>query len=400
MKPLAFLAPSILALSVLASPSLALALSEDGANTLRSIDYYKTQVDLKTRPFANGDSDYTIGQAMYQYETKLKTVKERLEKVPAADRSDPKYEATAKWVGEFESTLKKWQAERGTNTQNLKAKAAAEEAYKTESRNLGDALGFVKAVRGTYSYDLEPAAMLAKWRSAEALTAFAAKCDREFAAVDATSYYGREKVEACKNAAEWRTVLKPFLDARAQAKAKKLGDSVAATLTRIRNGESVDEAQLDRARKPTEYLASLRGSYEALYTAMGAPLPAGLFSSIESAAAGYAAAVTAGQAKVSYKPGRFSDPAVSAAVKAALATSKVKVVKISQTFGDWDIRKSGLMPTHRIRDSVVLGQAAGETHCRVYTITTSQQYAGGGRYAGNLSVDLGREPAFLIASCK
>jgi hypothetical protein len=65
-----------------------------------------------------------------------------------------------------------------------------------------------------------------------------------------------------------------------------------------------------------------------------------------------------------------------------------------------DIRKSGLMPTHRIRDSVVLGQAAGEAHCRVYTLTSSQQYAGGGRYAGTNSVDLGREPDFLIASCK
>ncbi len=400
MKPLVFLAPSILAVSLLATPSLALALSEDGANTLRSIDYYKGQVDLKNRPFANGDSDYTIGQAMYQYESKLKTVKERLEKVPAADRADPKYEATAKWVAEFESTLKKWQAERGQNAQNLKAKAAAEEAYKTESRNLAEALGFVKAVRGTYSYDLEPAAMLAKWRGAEALTAFAAKCDREFAAVDATSYYGREKGEACKNAAEWRAVLKPFLDARAQAKAKKLGDSVTATLTRIRDGETVYEAQLDRARKPAEYVASLRGPFEALYTAMGAPLPAGMFSSIETAAAGYGAAVTAGQAKVSYKPGRFSDPAVSAAVKAALATSKVKVVKISQTFGDWEIRKSGVMPTHRIRDSVVLGQAAGEAHCRLYTVTSSQQYAGGGRYSGNIAVDLGREPDFRIASCK
>lgn len=400
MKPLAFLAPSMLALAVFAAPSLALALSEDGANTLRSIDYYKGQVDLKTRPFANGDSDSSVGQALYQYETKLTTVKERLAKVPVADRSDSKYEATAKWVAEFDATLTKWKAERVQNAQSVKAKAAAEEAYKTESRNLAGPLGFVKEVRGTYSYDLEPAAMLTKWRSAEALTAFAAKCDREFVLVDAASYYGRDKVENCKNAAEWRTVLKPFLDARAQAKAKKLGDSVAATMTRIKNGETVYDAQLERARKPAEYVASIRGPFEALYTAMGTPLPAGLFAPIETAGAGYAAAITAGQAKVAYKPGKFADSAVSTAVKAAMTTRKVKVLKVSQTFGDWDIRKSGLMPTHRIRDSVVLGQVAGETHCRVYGVTASQQYAGGGRYAGTISVDLGSEPDFRIASCK
>lgn len=394
--------PSVVALSMLLASPLALAMSEEAENTLRSIDYYKNGVDLKTRPFKDGDSDNSVGQALYQYETKLKTVQERLAKVPAADRKDPKYEAYAKWVAEFETTLKKWQGERAGNAQSLKNKAAAEEAYKTESREVSEGLGFVKEVRaGSYRYPLDADALLGKWKKAEKLTAFAAKCDKEFAAVDASSYYGRDKAENCKNAAEWRTVLVPFFETRIKENTKKLGDDVTAIVNRIKNGETVYDKVLVRLQKPADYVATLRTPYEALFTAMGKALPSDLFAPVETAARGYSAAVTAGQAKVSYKAGKFADAGVSNAVKAAFTARNVKVLKVSQTFGDWEIRKNDIgFPTHRIRDSVVLGQVAGETFCRVYEVTSSQQYAGGGRYTTNTMVDLRSEPDFKISACK
>lgn len=392
---------SALALSMLTAAPLALALSEDGQNTLRSIDFYKNQVDLKNRPFQNGDSDSTVSQALYQYETKLKTVKERLEKVPAADRKDPKYEEYAKWVASFESTLTKWQGERGQNATSLKNKAQAEEAYKNDVRENAGALEFVKAARGTYGYSLDAAQMLSKWKAAEKLGAFAAKCDKEFAPVEPTSYYGREKVENCKNAAEWKTVLVPFLEARAQANARKLGADMESTVNRIKNGETTYEGTLKRLKAPAEYVQSVRAPYEAVFQAMGRPMPAEMFASIDTAAKGYAAAIAASQAKVAYKPGKFADATVSNAVKAAFATKSVKVLKVSQTFGDWDIRKTEFgFPTHRIRDSVVLGQVAGETFCRLFEVTASQQYSGGGRYSSNTAVDLRSEPDFKVASCK
>lgn len=394
-------AASALALSMLLAAPLAHAISEEGKTTLQSLDYWKKQVDLKTRPFKDGDSDYEVSQGMGQYESKLKTVKERLDKVPAADRKDPMYEGYAKWVGEFEATLKKWQGERSQNAANLKNKAAAEEAYRTDVRDNGDALGFVKAARGTYSYSLDAAQMLSKWKAAEKLTAFAAKCDKEYALVDASSYYGRDKAENCKNAAEWKTVLVPFLEARAIANGKKLGGEVDASVNRVKNGETTYEGQLKRMKAPSEYIATLKGPYEALFQAMGKPLPAELFAPIETAAKGYPAAVTASQAKVAYKPGKFADPNVSAAVKTAFGSKSYKVLKISQTFGDWDIRKNDIgFPTHRIRDSIVLTQVAGDSFCRLLEVTAKQQYAGGGRYSSNTSVDLRSEPDFKIASCK
>lgn len=393
--------PSVVALSMLLASPLALAMSEDAENTLRSIDYYKNGVDLKTRPFKDGESDYSVGQALYQYETKLKTVQERLAKVPAADRKDPKYEACAKWVAEFETTLKKWQGERAGNAQNLKNKDAAEEAYKTGAGEVAAGLDFVKEVRAGYRYALDADALLAKWKKAEKLPAFAAKCDKEFAAVDTSSYYGRDKIENCKNAAEWRTVLVPFLETRAKENTKKLGDEVTAIANRIKNGETVYDKLLVRLQKPADYVASLRAPYEALFTAIGKPIPTDLFAPIETAAREYSAAVTAGQAKVSYKAGKFADAGVSNAVKAAFTAKSVKVLKVSQTFGDWEIRKNDIgFPTHRIRDSVVLGQVAGETFCRVYEVTSSQQYAGGGRYTTNTKVNLRSEPDFKVSSCK
>ena len=394
-------AVSALALSMLLASPIAHALSEEGKNTLQSIDYYKNQVDLKTRPFKDGDSDSTVSQALDQYESKLKTVKERLDKVPAADRKDPKYEAYAIWVAEFEVTVKRWQGERTHNATVLKNKEQAGEAYKTDARSNGEALVFVKEARGTYEYALNAAQMVTKWRAAEKLTAFAAKCDKEYAPVDASSYYGREKAENCKNAAEWKTVLVPFFETRSLANGRKFGADVESTATRLKNGDSVYETTLKRLKTPAEYVSGLRAPYETLFQAMGKPVPAELFASVDTAAKGYAAAIAASQAKVSYKAGKFSDATVSNAVKAALATKNVRVIKVSQGFGDWEIRKNNIgFPTHRIRDSVALGQMTGETFCRVYEVTSSQQYAGGGRYSSNTAVDLGSEPDFKVASCK
>jgi hypothetical protein len=134
---------------------------------------------------------------------------------------------------------------------------------------------------------------------------------------------------------------------------------------------------------------------------MGKTLPSDFFAPITNAGKGYAAAISASQAKVSYKPGKFADATVTNAVKAALTAKSVKVLKISQTFGDWDIRKTDYgLPTHRIRDSIVLGQVAGETTCRLIELTSKQDYQGGGRYTTNTVVDLPKEPSFKVASCK
>jgi len=395
------LVASALTLSMLLAAPLAHAISDEGKATLQSLDYWKTQVDLKNRPFKDGDSDYAVSQGMGQYESKLKTVKERLEKVPAADRKDPMYEGYAKWVAEFESTVKRWQGERGQNATNLKNKAQAEEAYRADARDNAGALEMVKAARGTYTYSLDAAQMLTKWKAAEKLTAFAAKCDKEYAPVDAASYYGRDKIEHCKNAAEWKAVLTPFFEARSIANVKRLGTELESSVNRVKNGETTYEGQLKRMKAPADYIAQVKGPYEALFQAMGKPLPAEMFAPIDTAAKGYPAAVTASQAKVAYKPGKFADATVTNAVKAAFTTKGVKVLKISQSFGDWSIRKNEYaFPTHRIRDSIVLGQVTGESFCRLFEVTAQQQYAGGGRYSSNTAVDLRSEPDFKIASCK
>ena len=134
------LVPSAVLVSMLLASSSALALTDEQKQNLKSLDYYKSQVDLKNRPFRDGQSDSDVSSALYGYETKLKTVKERLDKIPAADRKDPMYESYASWANEFESTLKRWQGERATNAQNLKNKAQAEEIYKNETREIGDGL--------------------------------------------------------------------------------------------------------------------------------------------------------------------------------------------------------------------------------------------------------------------
>lgn len=395
------LVPSAVLVSMLLAASSALALTDEQKQNLKSLDYYKTQVDLKNRPFRDGQADSDVSSALYGYETKLKTVKERLDKIPAADRKDPMYESYAAWANEFESTLKRWQGERATNAQNLKNKAQAEETYKNETREVADGLGFVKQLRGTYSYSLDAKEMLAKWKAAEKLTAYAAKCDKEFAPVDATSYYGKDKAENCKNAAEWKTLVVPFLEKRSGENVQKLGADLEGVARRISNGETTYDGALKRLRSPDEYIATLRGPYEALFQAMGKSLPSDFFAPITNAGKGYAAAIAASQAKVSYKPGKFADATVTNAVKAALTAKNVKVLKVSQTFGDWDIRKTDYgLPTHRIRDSIVLGQVSGETSCRLIELTSKQDYQGGGRYTTNTVVDLPKEPAFKVASCK
>lgn len=387
--------------TVLLSASLSFALSDDHKQTLKSLDYYKSEVDLKTRPFRDGQSDSEVSSALYGYETKLKTVKERLEKIPVSERKDPMYEGYAAWANEFETTLKRWQAERATNAQRLKTAGNAEEAYRNETREVSAGLELVKQVRATYKYALDADEMQVKWRAAEKLTAYAAKCDKEFAAVDSKSYYGRDKVENCKNAAEWRQVVVPFFEKRAQDNVAKLASDLEGAARNISNGQPTYDNLVKRLRAPDEYIATLRPAYEALFKMMDRPMPSELFAPIASAAKGFNAAVASSQSKVSYKPGKFADGAVTQAVKAAFVARDVKVLKVSQTFADWSIRKTEYgMPTHRIRDSVVLGQVAGESFCRVIGVTAKQEYAGGGRYAGLVSVDLGKSYDFKIASCK
>ena len=394
------LVSSCLAVSFLLAAPAALAITDQSKQTLQSLDYYKGQIDLKKRPFADGDQDSDIRQALSNIETKLATVKERLGKIPEADRKDAMYQGYATWAGEVEATLGRWKAEHAALKEKQKGKAAAEEVFRAEARDAEDALAFVKALRGSYTYALDGKQMLSKWKAAEKLTAFAAKCDKEFAAVDASSYYGSKKVEACKDAAEWKSVLTAFFEKRIGENAKKLGDSVEASVKRIANGETTYETQLAHLKAPADYVKEQSAPYASLFEAMGKPMPADLFAPVLEAAKGYEAAVKSSQAKTAYKAGKFADAGVSKAVTAAFAAKNVKVLKISQPFDTWDTRKDGSLVTHRVRDSVVLGQVEGESFCRLFEAAQARQdHQGKGKF-GDTKVELRAEPDFRITACK
>lgn len=386
---------SSLLLALVLSAPMALALSDQSKETLQSLDYYKGQIDLKKRPFADGDQDSDIRQALSNVESKLKTVKERLAKIPETDRKDPVYQGYATWAGEVESTLGRWKAEHAALKDKAKARTAAEEAFLADYRDLEGALDFVKAARGTYTYDLDAKKMLGKWRAAEKLTAFAAKCDKDFTLVQ-----GSRKVEACKNAAEWKATLTALFEKRIGENAKKLAGEVEGSVKRIANGEATFEAQLARLKDPQAHVKEASAPYAELFDAMGKPMPEDLFAPVVLAAKGYEEALKASQGKVAYKAGKFSDAGVSKAVTEAFAAKNVKVVAVSQPFDAWDTRKDGSLITHRVRDSVVLGRVDGEGFCRLFEAAQARQdHQGKGKF-GETKVELRAEPAFRIARCK
>lgn len=98
--------------------------------------------------------------------------------------------------------------------------------------------------------------------------------------------------------------------------------------------------------------------------------------------------------------GRNRDGRSTAAVKREFKAAKMRVLKAHQT-GGWTMKKNAIgIPLYRYIGTRVLVRAKGERHCRIYEVTTRQQYAGGGRWARGRSVSSSIKGRFWVARCR
>lgn len=98
--------------------------------------------------------------------------------------------------------------------------------------------------------------------------------------------------------------------------------------------------------------------------------------------------------------GSARDGRSSAASKKVFAGLGMRVLKLHQT-GGWTMKKNGIgIPLYRFIGTRLLVKAKKERHCRIYEVTNTQQYAGGGRWSKQRSTNKGYQSSFWVAPCR
>jgi len=379
--------------------SHAFAITAGGKEIVDSITYFQNNIDLTKTPFTADDDIQSLSSTLEsQYGNKLKTVQERLAKVSAADRTDPSYVEKAKWAEKFDAAMKSWRAEAARLKDARTANMGAEDKYKEESRSISGQLEFVKRAAANTNTEYLTEELASQFKKASALDGFVERCKKEYASL--SGYYAKEKSDNCAAAQNWRKVVVPYIEARAKVNVAASARQVDAEINNITTGQHTFEEFLAKGTNPDPFLATLDQSYTALFTAIGRPKPADLLAPVKTAIGAYPAAIGTAVTKFKYKAGGKTDATVTAAVKKDATGSGVTVLKVSQNTPDWSIKKEGVMPKYRYRDSSLLAQVKGEKFCRLYTPSSRQEYAGGGKYSGNTSSGFDRTRRFSIAACK
>ena len=398
--PMKTLLLSAVAATIMISSHFAFAQSSEGKRALNNFADYRKQVDLTHRPFDDGASDYEAEGALKEAQRTFDLAKAWLAKVPEGDRKDPRYVEGASWVGSGAPAFARWQNERVQNAGIAKLRGPAEQAYKNDADTNQTVLDFVKSVRADGGGSMTAKEMQNRWKASEALSGFAARCAKEYAYVDRVSRYGAEKVENCKNAAEWKALLTSSFESGASANVKAIAEEVRHTVARLKEGSSVDGPSIKKLVDSSAHIRDIRPDFEVLFQTMGRPIPADLFAPIEVASRDSSSAIATALTKTRYKAAKFSDAGILAAVKSAFATKSISVLQVSQDSNEWQIQKDDLgTPLKRIRVSVSLTRAPQESFCRLYNPFAFQPYAGGGKYSST-TVELPTEPEFQVVPCK
>ncbi|PIE17781.1 MAG: hypothetical protein CSA65_07725 [Proteobacteria bacterium] len=98
--------------------------------------------------------------------------------------------------------------------------------------------------------------------------------------------------------------------------------------------------------------------------------------------------------------GRRRDGRSTTVVKRAFKAAKMRVLKVHQT-GGWTMKKNAMgIPLYRTIGNRVLVRVKGKRHCRIYEVTTTQPYAGGGRWARKRSISSSIKGRFWVAPCR
>ena len=148
------------------------------------------------------------------------------------------------------------------------------------------------------------------------------------------------------------------------------------------SGNVMNDLIFDRPKAKADMLAL----HQPLFVAIGATVPADLFSKLDAALDVLWAELDRLAPTYAFPSKTFSDAgAVNGAKKALTNMVKgAKVIRAAMLFPAWDIAKNGLdIPTERYRTGGILFKSSAKITrwCQYRSFTAHQTYTGGGRYA-------------------
>lgn len=395
------LAVSLVATALATAAPASAALSKNGVFYLDELEFYIKKDKLDAEP-CKGENDARDCLTLVELQSDYELAKGKLDRVPAEDRTDPRYVRGARWHASFKAKLDTWRAADAARGVKAAASGAAVQAHRKAAYESRYALALVAEYRaGSKSPSggrvIDASTLLEHWKAASSLTAFAELC-KGWGVM--TGPDEQEKNAHCKDANEWRTVLTPVFEEQARAGIAADADATKKLIETIRDGGDASPSEHAQAKKSAAAVASAKAKYAPVYAALGKAIPADAFAPLTSATAGYDAALKSSVAKVRYKSAGGADGAVGQAVAKEITQAKLKIVKQSQSPG-WEIAKNELdIPTHREKTAAVLAKAPGEGYCRLYEVSVHQDYTGGGKYQSALNARFDATDKFAVASCK
>ncbi len=338
--------------------------------------------------------------------------KVRLESVPVADRSHPKYREFSAHQGKLEAAIEKRKAElkeEEKKTDGMRATAEAMRADLATSSKLIYLLDDIAHSRPTlHSSKISPSDAAERATLVPRIEQLAKDCTGKYKDVLSSSdLSSRAQVDrmpsptdSCTLARGARSALARWTTEAASAWAKSFAEDQQKHLKPLVDDGTFDDDLFKyfSAAYTEERINEATASYQKLAAVVGTTVPRSTFEGWATTAASVPTAIQAA-AKKKRALGRFKADDARNAIRTTVQGNQLSLVDYGVRAQQPSIEKNDLgMPLYKRWVADVVVKKASESYCRVYVYNVTSPYAGGGRYGAWQSGQLGT--AYEIGSCK
>ncbi len=382
MRPLAALA---LIIAMPARATTDAELSDAAQTTLAAVESMIGRIDVNTRPWEDG-----YNPEMSHLETREARMQGWLDTVPGEDRDAPRWVAAKGQVDALAAALITWQAE---------AEAPEQIARMTQLGHLAYMGPGASAMPYTWyggwqdrSVDSpSPEPKIEAWIESEHLDALAEACRTTHAQFLAVGQH-LVATERCEFPANWPEVLKV-------AFAKELRGSIdlrvrlfESSVTDLTERGETHEYTIANIANAAGYIEEQRARYAPVVEQIDGEMPEDLFERLSVAAAAFQDAFATAKVPSAW-PGGSNDSDASSALSQAVAATGLTVLATGLPNNMWTEQGA-----HRIRDGLVLAQGSGESWCRVYDLSATNERTATSWTAAAVSFDRTTQP-FRVTAC-